>query len=119
VPYGLTDAEWDNAKGQIRTILTDTAAAGDLIEYGKLTARLQGVEVHPHHGGTLSHLLAEIQDEDHAAGEPLLPALVVSQATQQPSDGFWKKARRLGCSFGDPTEFWVGQCNRLYERHGG
>lgn len=113
MPYGLTDQAWDDAKVQIRRMLEHSARKQAPMAYSDVSKGLVGVTVDPHYGGTMSHLLGELQDEDHAAGRPLLSALVVTKEDGQPSAGFWRKADSLGYTVGDRDAFWIEQLARL------
>jgi hypothetical protein len=64
----------------------------------------------------LGHLLGLVMHECQELKEPFYPALVVG-TNGLPSEGFFAKARELGCSVGlsmsDMRNFWIWQLHKL------
>jgi len=73
------------------------------IAYLKLAKRL-GV-----FSASLSPLLEERMQRDHAAGRPLLSVLAVSSQTGEPSSGFFDAASRLGYTWQTAQAFATQQ----------
>ena len=48
-------------------------------------------------------------------GRPMLTAIVVTQETGQPGDGFWRLARHLGFEVRDERQFWEDEVEALLD----
>ena len=83
----------------IRPILEEAARSGGLLTYQELAQRAGFPPPHTIHKTTTA--LEALMAEDHAAGRPLLAALVVSKATGVPAPGFFGCLTTLGRYFGD------------------
>ncbi len=115
--HGLEDDDWDSALGQVRAMLERVARDRVTLTYGEVSARVEGVDVPPNLTGRMAALLRAIQDEDHAAGRPLLSALVVNAKTGEPGPGFYAGAAEQGYTVGDPTGFWRAQVAAVYDSY--
>lgn len=58
--------------------------------------------------------LGAVSRFEHVAGRPLLSALVVSQDSGRPGDGFFKFAAELGLEMTNPEAFWQQQLAELF-----
>jgi hypothetical protein len=109
----LIDTQWNEVKAEIRQIIIDTAKARQLITYSELTRMLQTAYVH-YHSHVLTRLLIDIGSEEHAAGRPILPALVVAKQTGRPGPGYFKLAPGE-TEISDPIEEWEQEVQRVYQ----
>jgi hypothetical protein len=73
---------------QIRKKLVRTAGENGLIYYGDIMNEFGG-------RGYIGHVLDEVNRREHAAGRPLLSAIVVQKDTGEPGPGFWSLVSEL------------------------
>ena len=77
---------------------------------------------HTHHGQQLGRLLGQvaISELDTQEDRPLISALVIGKADNQPAEGFWKLLDDLGVRSGRASrdEYWVKELRRCYEMYG-
>ena len=87
----MSDSRSRSRQDIVRTKLIEVARRRDTITYGEIgrLVRMPAVLVG-------RSLLDPINDCEHAEGRPLLSALVVSENTGVPGDGFWTVAKKLG-----------------------
>ena len=97
--------------------LTEVARRGEITSYAEI-ARLAHVDLdNPHFGAVIGRLLDEINRAEHAAGRPLVSAVVVSKERNMPGPGFFDCARTLGLyRDGDDLGYWVEELGRVH-RH--
>lgn len=70
----------------------------------------------PYFAVHLGRLLDEVNRSEHAAGRPLLSAVVVGTARNAPGSGFFTLARELELHSGsDDDGFWLAELNRVYD----
>ena len=96
--------------------LKDVARQRDLIGYREL-APFADVDPNSEFAGPLvGWVLDQINRQEHAAGRPLMSAIVVSKDTMRPGRGFYTCAKDLGAySGGDDEGYWVGELRRVYD----
>jgi len=86
---------------RIRTYLCHAAAAGEPITYQALASALELAPPNTIHQLTVA--LEELIEEDAAAGQPLIAAMVISKARGGlPAVGFFDCAKRVGRFDDDP-----------------
>lgn len=116
--FGLTDAEWDLAKAELRQAILDAAWQERMTSYGEIAPRVEIVRVQAF-SILMNHLLGAILQDEHAAGRPLLTAIVTHKyGDKEPGDGFYEMARRLGYQFDEPLVFWSNQVLEVFKLHG-
>lgn len=116
MPYGLTDAEWINAKEEIRNVLVRVAGTKNTIFYSDLVDEILAVQLEPD-SHALAHLLGEISTEESEAGRGMLSVIVVRKGEQMPGPGFFKLAQELGRKVADKEMCWVAELQRVYSAH--
>ena len=110
----MSDLLPSGKRGVVRTKLIEVARRRELVTYGEvgewigMNPRLVGLEV-----------LDPINEVEHAAGRPLLSALVVLKTLCVPGLGFWAIAEKLGRYDGqvqavDRALFWAEERQRVY-----
>ena len=63
----------------------------------------------------LFQILDDINRHEHAAGRPLLTAIVVHKDDSRPGNGFFAIATKLGHYRGGDAElYWLEECRRVY-----
>jgi hypothetical protein len=100
----------------IYDMLVEAAQYRDVVFY-RPVALAAGIDVdHPHFGALVGRLLDEINRAEHAAGRPLLSAVVVGAETSRPGRGFFECANDLGRHTDDDDDaFWVAELKRVYD----
>ena len=82
--YGYSDAEWNAAKEEMRTLLIARAARGEKpIYYSELAANVSAIPFAPEEYA-YHHMLGEISEEEDAAGRGMLSAMVVHKVDEKP-----------------------------------
>lgn len=104
--YGCTDAEWNAAKDEIKTLLTARAARSEPpIPYSELVANVHSIQFSPEEYA-YHHMLGEVSEEEDAAGRGMLSAMVVHKDDHVPGPGFYVLAKRLGRDTSDRDRCW-------------
>src|SRR5688500_8542903 len=103
----------------IYEMLKRVAAEGRTTSYAEV-APLAGLDMsRADHRNRISVLLDEISSQEHAAGRPLLSAVVVHGAGDNagaPGKGFITLAKRLGLhGGGDDTAFFARELTRVHD----
>ncbi|MFC9732540.1 hypothetical protein ACFWGM_21605 [Streptomyces roseolus] len=110
------DPEYPAAVEAAVDILRQRARRHQTITYGELSAELaaQGFDSIPPHRGVMTYLLKDVCLHDNDDGRsPMLSALVVNKATQEPSDQFSALARTE--PFTRPTDWtWQDEQQRVF-----
>lgn len=86
-----------------------------VVRYRPDIARLIGIgddESGDHVVKQLADICGEISEDEHAAGRPLLSAVVVNEEGH-PGSGFFRLARRLRIPFEDNDTFWIHELQRV------
>jgi hypothetical protein len=111
--YGFTPEQWQTIRAEVRALMIGIAKLRTTITYGDFVAQLQTVTFHP--GAWAFHaLLREICFEEDDAGRGMLCAVIVSKATGQPGQGFFKALARRGRDCQDLTACWRAELARVY-----
>ena len=75
--------------------LVKAARAGEFVYYGEL-AKMLGIDMeNPHFGAQVGKVLDRINEDEAAAGRPMISAIVVSKDTMLPGTGFFKLGQEL------------------------
>ncbi|MFI8252760.1 hypothetical protein ACWEPA_04975 [Streptomyces filamentosus] len=113
------DPEYPAAVEAAVDILRQRARRRRTITYGDLSAELaaQGYDSIPPHRGVMTHLLKDVCLHDNDDGRaPMLSALVVNKATQEPSAQFSTLARTD--PFTRPADWtWQDEQQRVFAHH--
>jgi hypothetical protein len=80
-------------------------------------AHLLGIDTRgPAFGAQVGRLLDAVNRAEHAAGRPLLSAVVIAKQTGMPGNGFFTGARALGVHTGhDDRAYWQEELRRVCE----
>ena len=98
----------------LHTRLSEVAQSGGVVTY-KEVAELLGFDPRePAQRTDLSRLLREVSLHEHAAGRPLLTAVVVSQDTRLPGRGFFALMRSLGFGEGGDEALFARELQRVH-----
>ncbi|MFD9027705.1 hypothetical protein [Streptomyces parvulus] len=132
--YGRADSEWDELVEAGRKFLVERAKLRTTTSYTELNvtlARRTGCRAfdfeRADERAAMGHLLGLIvqRDQEIAPSEPpvMLSALVIYLGVNDAGSGFYQLAKELGllsssASADEKSRFWIGQLNRLCERHG-
>ena len=100
-------------RSQVRRTLEHIARLKSIIPDRDLAQTVFGSRAEPT-DPRLRGILSEIAAEEHAAGRPLLPALVVSAERDRPRMDFFDLAAQLGYRFDNREAFWQEQRQRVY-----
>ncbi len=100
----------------MRQVMINVAKSERLITYSELCAMLKTAYIH-FHSPFLTGLLIDIGREEHEAGRPILPAVVVSKTSGIPGAGYFKagEGEDTSESTDDPKALWQADLERLYE----
>jgi hypothetical protein len=116
--FGLTDAEWEIAKGELKQAILNAAWRRRMTWYGEIAPKVEVVHVDAY-SALMNHLLGAILEDEKALGRPLLTSIVTHKdGDKEPGDGFYDMARRLGYQFDDPLVFWATQVQEVFKLHG-
>jgi hypothetical protein len=96
--------------------LQTIARERDTVYYSEL-APLLGIDTgDPHFAARIGRILDEVNYAEHAAGRPLLSAVVISKDTGMPGEGFFTCARDLRRYTGrDDLAYWVEELRRVHD----
>src|SRR3954447_13635131 len=111
--YGVSMAQWERARAEMRDALIDTARQKMFITYSDLVARVRSLKIPPH-SHALATMLGEISSAEHECGRGMLSALVLSKDGGEPGSGFYSLAERLGRDVSDRERFWLAEFNRVH-----
>jgi hypothetical protein len=80
-------------------------------------APLLGIDTgDPYFGARVGRVLDEANHAEHAAGRPLLSAVVIAKDTGMPGEGFFTCARNLRRYAGrDDLAYWVEELRRVHD----
>jgi hypothetical protein len=115
----IKDPEYPGAVESAVEILRKRARQGQTITYGELSAELtaHGFDTIPPHRGVMTYLLKDVclhRNEDGRA--PMLSAIVVNKASQEPSEQFSGLARSL--PFSRPANWsWRDEQQQVFAQH--
>jgi hypothetical protein len=118
--FGLTDDQWDTAKGQVRSAIIEAAALRKMTCYSDVASSITAVHVDPY-SALMNHLLGAVFEDERSAGRPALTSIVTHKnGDLEPGSGFYDEARVLGYSFDNKTrfEFWAAQVQEVFKLHG-
>jgi hypothetical protein len=116
--FGLTGAQWEDAKSELRQAILDAAYNRRMTWYGECSPKVTTTDVDAH-SALMNHLLGAVFQDEHDAGRPLLTAIVTHKdGDKEPGDGFYDMARSLGYSFDEPFVFWSTQVQEVFKLHG-
>jgi hypothetical protein len=87
VGKGFSPREWRVAKRKVRAFLVKVARRQSTVFYKDVASFLNDTRVKPQ-SRAMREVLTEISMAEHAAGRPLLSAVVVRTDTRRPGKGF-------------------------------
>jgi hypothetical protein len=106
-----------NMRDFLREHLIAVARRRETTTYAEV-ARAAGLDVDdPADRERLAALLREISTAEHAAGRPMLTAVVVHRGRGRPGRGFFDLARLLGRHTSDDEAFFVAELGKVYAEH--
>ncbi|MFF0656077.1 hypothetical protein [Micromonospora tulbaghiae] len=115
--FGLSDADWQAAKSELRQAILEAAQDGRMTWYSEVAAKVEVVHLDPY-SALMNHLLGAILEEEHRARRPLLTAIVTHKdGDKEPGSGFYEMARSLGYSFREPYVFWATQVQDIFTKY--
>jgi hypothetical protein len=96
--------------------LQEIARQGGTVYYSEV-APLLGIDTgDPYFGARVGRVLDEMNYAEHAAGRPLLSAVVIAKDTGMPGEGFFTCARNLRrYAEGDDLAYWVEELQRVHD----
>lgn len=116
--FGLDDDHWEAAKTELREAIMESAWDRRMTWYGEVATKVSAVRLEPY-SALMNHLLGAILEDEHAAGGPLLTALVTHKfGDKEPGEGFYQMARQLGYVFNEPFVFWSTQVQEIFTLYG-
>ena len=115
VGKGFSPREWRVAKRKVRTFLVKVARGQSTVFYKDVASFLNDTRVKPQ-SRAMREVLTEISMAEHAAGRPLLSAVVVRTDTRRPGKGFEAMAKLLRVrGRSSPQTFWKMQRDRVWK----
>jgi hypothetical protein len=100
-----------------RTLL-DAARQETQVFYTEVAEILGAAQGEPAAASEVGHLLGEISEDEHAAGRPMLAAVVLT-GKGIPGEVFFAIARRLGAlastAPAEEMQFWMAERAKVYE----
>lgn len=101
---------------RLRERLCDVARRGETITYQPLADMLDMNLDLQHERARLGKVLGEISRGEHAAGRPLLSAVVVLGSSRMPGRGFFDLARELGVHASrDDVAFYAAHLRAVHD----
>lgn len=97
--------------------LVQAARAREFVHYGDL-AKMLGIDMdNPHFGAQVGKVLDRINEDEAAAGRPMISAIVVSKDTMLPGHGFFNLGQQLRQTQFDEDEmaFAIRQIKRVHD----
>jgi len=101
----------------IRRELVKVAQRKQTITYGILASKT-GLDINPGWHLFIGEYLDEINTKETSKGRPMLTAVVVSEETREPGNGFYKCALdscEMWDGKGDPKTFWRKELERVWD----
>jgi hypothetical protein len=113
--FGITDAQWDAVKEEIRVVLLKRVNKKIPIYYSDLVAEVHTVKLRAK-DPALDTLLDEISREEDAAGRGMLSVVVIRKPPEEslPGSGFFKLAKKLGRDTSDRNTCWAEEIAKVY-----
>lgn len=112
--YKISDEEREDAKDEIRSLLTECAKEKRLMTYQELASKMHSLRLQAR-SHTLFELLDSISMEEEDAGRGMLSVLVVTKMHGLPSQGFFDLAEtRYRCDVSNKTAFFNNQREKVY-----
>lgn len=112
--YTAAQSQWDQAKSEVKKILSDRAGLRGMMSYSELVSTMQSLKFDAH-DPQLFRLLDEVSSEEDAAGRGMLTVIVVHKVgDMQPGHGFFELAKRLGRNTKDILRCWVDELHRVH-----
>lgn len=113
--FDFSEADWRNAKKELREVLQQVAAKRGMIAYSELASKIKRIRIEPF-GLPMSEMLGEISEEEDAAGRGLLTVIVVHKSgDMEPGIGFYDLAAKRGRDISDKTKLWVAELHRVHD----
>ena len=113
-PYGFTATQWDAAKVEGKSVLSEFAKRGKTISYSQFVKKINSINLE-HRDPRLFHFLGEISAVEDGAGRGMLTALVVHKnGDMKPGPGFFELAKRLGHNTSAIDKCWIEQINKVF-----
>ena len=105
----------------VRDRLVTAARQHERVTYKEVAKAIGRPIKGPHWAVPIGRVLAPISEDEVAAGRPMLSAIVVSQDSDLPGEGFYKLGKQLGVvNAGETSEdFAKRQIRQVYEYWGG
>ena len=96
--------------------LHETARQSGTVYYSEI-APLLGIDTgDPYFGARIGRILDEVNHAEHAAGRPLLSAVVIAKETGIPGEGFFTCTRNLRRYTGrDDLAYWVEELRSVHD----
>lgn len=97
--------------------LVQAARAQQLVHYGEL-GKMLGLDMeNPHFAAQVGKVLDRINEDESAAGRPMISAIVVSKDTMLPGSGFFKLGQELRQTLAGEDEmgFAIRQIKRVHD----
>ncbi len=116
--WGLSDSEWDAAKGRLFALLVSAAADRTTVTYGE-AARVAFEGRFSARSGALMDLLGEVDEEQERERGVMIASLVVRADTRMPGDGYFSFVERIGRDVSDRRRFWLTEAEQVWDAYGG
>ena len=110
----LIEADWSQAKQEMRELLIKLAKLGLPISYSELAAQITSVYLH-HRAPAFGQILRQVAREEAEAQRPMLAVLVINKQTGICGAGFFKHAANLGYDVANPETFWQAEFERVHD----
>lgn len=112
----LAEAQWRALRDEMRQLMIEAARRNQIITYSELCAALKTAYLH-YHSPQIVKLLDEIGAIEHAAGRPILPAVVVGKQSGIPGAGYFKIAGERPQAEGsvDPKAIWEADLQLVFD----
>lgn len=116
--FGLSEGEWEQAKGELRTAILSAARDRRMTWYSEVAPVVTVTHVEAF-SPLLNHLLGAIFRDEHEAGRPALTAIVTHKdGDKEPGPGFYEMAQSLGIRFDEPYVYWSTQVQDVFKLYG-
>jgi len=116
--FGLSDEDWNAAKGELCSAILAAARERRMTSYGEIASKVTATHLEAF-SPLMNHLLGAIFRDENDAARPALTSIVTHKSgDKEPGPGFYDMARGLGIQFTEPYLYWATQVQDVFKLHG-
>lgn len=112
--WGMTPAEWAQAKSALSHLLAEAASRRSTVTYGEVSRRVFAGRFSARSSAVMD-LLCEVDSEQERARGVMVATLVVRADTGRPGEGYFRfAAEELGRDVSDREAFWRAEAEAVW-----